>query len=244
MGTGVNLVLTCLFTGCADPQRPKGSNPDWEMRPQVDQLMPLLLSIRDAQVIVFHDELDDDDITKALVSLDFEAGRRVTFERWPTPTGNIYRDRWRVYRSYLSNLPVEPRWLWCVDGTDVKMLRPPWQDMGDGLLYTCSEQNRLSLPWIANNHPSARQFVRRNRNRTVLNAGLCGGGPDTVYGFLESMIDHYFGDADREGDMTDMGAFNRCAWENYWDRLMYGTAVHTVFTAYESDNGVSWWSHR
>lgn len=242
----MNLVMTCLFTGCVDPQRPKGSNPDWEMRADVDQLMPLLLSIRNSDVVVFHDELDDDDIIEALGILyaDPDAHRHITFERWPTPTGNIYRDRWQVYRSYLK-LHADARWVWCVDGTDVKMLRPPYEAMRDDRLYTCSEQGKtVTLPWLLNNHTSVRQWARLHPRFDLLNAGLCGGDFNTVFGFLNRLIDYYFGDSDDAGDMTDMGAFNRCAWENYLSLLVYGPEVHTIFTAYEGDNGHSWWSHR
>jgi hypothetical protein len=235
-----------LFTGCEDPQRPKGfENPEWSMRREVDQLMPLLRSISDADVIVFHDELDDDDINTHVESLR-SANRTINFIRNPTPIGNIYRERWRVYARFLAKHP-EVRRVWCVDGTDVQMRRYPFHHMRDGVLYTCSEKGKdLSLPWIANNHHSIRDWLTAPHTRTLplLNAGLVGGDRETVLSFLDDMISTTLLEADEHDDLTDMSALNRTAWDRWGERLVFGPRVHTVFQAYEKDNGYSWFSHR
>jgi hypothetical protein len=239
----LNTILTCLFTGCEDPQRPKGfENPQWSMRPDVEMLRPLLSSIHDAHVFVFHDELDDG------ATADFAAESsmpNIRFIRQPTPVGNIYRERWRVYARWLNQHP-EVRRVWCVDGTDVVMRHYPFHHMRDGVLYTCSEAKDLSLPWIVNNHRSIEGWLSNPTNRSLplLNAGLVGGDRSTVWAFLWDMISTELLEADAYEDLTDMGAFNRTAWDRYGERLVFGPRVHTVFTGYEKDNGYSWWSHR
>jgi hypothetical protein len=240
----MNVVLTCLFTGCEDPQRPKGfENPDWSMRREVDQLMPLMRSIHDADVVVFHDELDDADIADKVASLR-SANRTFRFERQPTPIGNIYRERWRVYRRWLAAHP-EARRMWCVDGTDVKMHHYPFHHMRDGVLYTCSEENKtVALPWVVNNHQSIKHWAKTRGFLQLLNAGLCGGDRETVLTFLTDLVDGPLLAADAAGDMTDMAAFNHCVWDHWAERLVTGPRVHTVFQGYQSDNGYSWWAHR
>lgn len=237
----MNVVLTCLFTGCSDPQRPKGSNPDWEMAPRVDKLVPLLNSITGSDVFIFHDELPDDqtDGFRAHPSSNY------TFVREPTPIGNVYMERWRVYRRWLSDFASSVRRVFCVDGTDVVMRHFPFHHMRDNVLYTCSEQGKfMDLPWLANNHHSIRTWAKGHKFLPLLNAGICGGDWNTVFGFLSRLIDGALLAAEAQHDMTDMGAFNRTAWDNYGERLVFGPRVHTVFTEYENDNGYSWWSHR
>ena len=234
----MNVVLTCLFSGCEDPQRPKGfENPDWSIRPDLKMLKPLLDSIHNAHVFVFHDELEPP-----------EGGWpwpcEATFEQQPTPVGNIYRERWRVYRRWLATHP-EVRRVWCVDGTDVTMRHYPFHHMRDGVLYTCSEHDKfVSLPWVINNHRSIKQWAKSKPFLPLLNAGLCGGDRETVLSFLTDLIDGPFIAADDHADMTDMAAFNRCIWDRWAERLVTGPRVHTTFQGYEPDNGYSWWAHR
>lgn len=239
----MNVVLTCLFTGCSDPQRPKGSNPDWEMAAQVDKLVPLLNSISGSDVFIFHDELKDADISKFEYSDMTNPSSTYHFVREPTPIGNIYRERWRVYRRWLAR-NVAARRVWCVDGTDVVMRHFPFHHMRDGVLYTCSEKGKyVDLPWLINNHRSIRGWAKERMYLPLLNAGLVGGDAGTVRMFLEALVEGYLPTADDMDDMTDMGAVNHCVWSHFAERLVFGPRVHTVFTEYE-DNGYSWFSHR
>lgn len=232
-----DLVLTCLFSGCEDPQRPKGhENPDWSIRPDPTQLYPLIDSVREwsnmIEIVVLHDELPG------------EPYKMVRWEQQPTPVGNVYRERWRRYRRFLAANPQYHR-IWMVDGTDVKMRQNPFTFMFDSVLYVCSEQGKnVSLPWIADHHGSQRDWAKTHGFLDLLNAGLVGGHRITISYFLNLFIDHDLRWADEFDDLTDMAAFNHTCWENFGEQLVYGSKVNTTFGAYEDDNGYAWWSHR
>ena len=227
-----NVVITSLLTGKPDPQR------GTRMKAESGLLTDLRKSIRGAKLVVCHDELTD---------LDDESTEFVRSAN----TINVYFQRHIAAWQYLRAHP-DIGWVWCVDGTDVKMLHEPWEHMQPGRLYLGSEPAVVSIPWMRDHHPAAviQSFLTEHPTKQLLNAGLIGGDRDTVMGFLHDLISLHADNAeavargtDKDLGIGDMGALNYVAWTRYADRLVWGSMVNTVFKRNEV-NDFSWFAHK
>jgi hypothetical protein len=221
----VNLVVTTLLTSHVDPQRGDRWPSDISL---LDELLDSLAA-HDVAAVVLHDRplhTDRDGVELVAVA----AG------------GNPYFHRWKV----IADLLVSPSYrnligddaVWCVDGTDVVMLRPPFSAMTPGALHIGSECSTLSDPWLAPNHPSVRELVAANPDGILYNAGVLGGDRAHVLRFAACLAA-----CDPGQDMTDMGVINDLA--HIWPELLVtGEPVHTRFKGYEHDHASAWWRHK
>jgi len=234
-----NEVLTCYFTKYPDPQ---GRN-------FVSDLSPcnaLLQSLNDKEccTTIFFDT------GWPLNGLEEFKEAPAWFEETECKI-NPYFQRWITYREWLIEHRNELDFVWCVDATDVEMLRDPFPHMEKGKLYVGDEPDRLSSVWLRKHHPELAPFFVRNQRETLLNAGLVGGDVETVLEYTARMIDvyqkleHERQLMKRKGPgLTDMGAHNYVCYTYFKDRIVHGKQVNTQFKAYEADNGVSWWKHK
>lgn len=227
-----DVVITSLLTGRPDPQR------GTRMKADTSLLAELRKSLRGAKLVVCHDELTDrdDDTTEFVRSAN---------------TINVYFQRHIAAWQYLREHP-EVRWVWCVDGTDVKLLHEPWEHMQPGRLYLGSEPAVVSIPWMRDHHPAAviQSFIAEHPTKQLLNAGLIGGDRTTVMAFLHDLVSLHADNAeavargtDKDLGIGDMGALNYVAWTRYADRLVWGSMVNTVFKA-NTPTDFSWFQHK
>ena len=223
-------VICCYLVGQVDPQRAIV----WEPKP--DDLMPLSASIAavepNASMVILN-------------NCGIPGGVEVT-------VGNLspYWQRWISVYQYLCRHP-ELRNVWCVDATDVEMLRNPFDSMEPGVLYVGDEPATLNNQWMRNMHPSRKlqQFFRMNPNARLLNCGLVGGSRETVMEFIRKMLIAYsknvedvkFGRDASVGE-TEMGLFNFMC-HTMLHRIVHGPQVNTVFKSFK-DNGTAWWRHK
>ena len=228
-----DLVLTCYFTGTPDPQR----GHVWEA--DINQLGTLLESLwaHGSEYLVLHDCFD-----QSLIDHHF---MRVS-------TGGIspYWQRWVSYYRFLLQNPWVRR-VWCVDGTDVEMLRNPFREMETGVIYTGDEPSKTCCPWMIKNHPSKRvsAMYAMHGDKPLRNAGLLGGSRVDVMEFIRNMLmvwqqniaDVAFGIDQTVGE-SDMGVFNLVA-HNMGVRTEHGRKVNTVFKTFARDDK-SWWRHK
>lgn len=218
-----DVVASCLFVTKIDPQRGIKLTPDTQLA------NGLLASLDGTETIIFCD-----------FNTDHQKFRRVEVSE------NAYIQRWITYRQFLVTHP-EIRYLWCVDATDVQSLRPPFDNMKPGTLYTGWENQILSCPWMIKHHEASRQWITDNPNLPLLNAGVAGGDRDTMLKFTGRIV-ALWAEAkkkrseDRGGDMA---YFNRAAHELSSDGvdLVTGPPVTTVFKANET-NTHSIWKHK
>lgn len=232
-----DIVVTTLFTRLEDPQRGYA----WE--PDVGQFWNLATSLNkfDTQLYVLHDEPLKGNPPKNVVPIQ-------------VPTGtNPYFQRWMSIFDLLRRVTEISR-VWCVDATDVTLLRPPWDHMRADTLYVGSEPSTLDVPWLKQNHRATivNKLIRSNRRAQLLNAGLVGGSRPVVLEFVHDMVRLIDNEARRkcyDGDthdlgIGDMGAFQVVCHSPEWKpRIDYGPHVNTVFKSYE-DNGAAWWMHK
>lgn len=221
-----NVFLTCYFTGVGDPQR---QGKKWEAK--LSELQPLINSVKSSRLIVLHDCFDD---VKDTDKVEFV---RVTTNISP------YFERWVAYRKWMTE---NKEWLgnvFCIDATDVEILREPdWDSLGD-MLWTGDENEVVGCEWMRKHHGNRtiQEFIAANKDKQLLNAGVVGGRVDVVGEFIRQMVD--FISFENAGE-TDMGLFNYMAYSNWSGRIRNGRGVTTVFKGFEKDNKVSWLRHK
>lgn len=231
-----NIVITTYFTGVADPQR----KDPWKW--DKDALNPLAESVSnlDHELIVLND------IKR--IEHNVNATYIYTYA-----THNPYFQRWISIREYLRQYRNVIGKVFCVDATDVVMLKDPFPHMEHSKLYTGDEPEKVACPWIMNHHKHTKlqEFYRSHGNNVLLNAGLLGGDVDTVIDFLTQLIDFYFfAEIDTHYHkrpncgMTDMATFNYIAYTKFADKISHGQHVNTKFKAYEQHNTTAWFSHK
>lgn len=223
---GRNVVLTSYLVGQPDPQRGRAWTPDYAdtkaLRKSVTGAGEQLAIINDC----FDSQVED--------GVEFVRVEAII---------NPYFQRWLSCWQYLRDHP-EVHLVFCVDATDVEMLRSPFSVM-EQRLYVGDEPSTLDDDWLLRHHPDRTfaTYFRANRHNALLNAGLCGGPRELVMRFLYSLLQLYWDDPARLG-MSDMGVFNYMAYTEYSDVVSHGRDVSTVFKAYDYANTTAWWRHK
>lgn len=219
-----NIFLTCYFTGVNDTQ-------GREWKPIIEPLLPLIKSLKETRLVVLHDCLQDPEI------------ENVDFVKVSTSI-NPYFQRWISYRKFLMENIDKYKNVFCIDATDVEILKEPdWQNLGDNL-FVGDEPEILNCEWMMKKHPVPilTTFFAQNKDKQLLNAGVCGGSVETVLEFMRALIDMYQLNRGVLG-VTDMGVFNYIARQNFQHKLRHGREVTTTFKAYENNN-YSWIKHK
>lgn len=223
-----NIFLTCYFAGISDPQRQSS------FKNNSDQLQQLITSLKDTKLIVLHDCLTDSDIDM------------VKFVKVETSI-NPYFQRWVSYRHFLIQNRHLYENVFCIDGTDVEILKEPnWNEIKD-FIFVGDENENLdcSSGWMRNNHRNTeiQAFLRDFGHKyQLLNAGVIGGSVENIIEFTRALNDFY-SLSDMTGDITDMGAFNYIARTVFNDRLKYGREITTDFKS-NTKNTYSWIKHK
>lgn len=228
-----DVVITTLLTSQPDPQR--GSR----MQPDPTALTTWAKSIRGADAIVLADQLTSAPGGAQLVTV-------------PDVAMNVYFRRWLHIWQHLRD-HSEYRFVWCTDGTDVEMLREPWEEMQPGKVYVGSEPKTYADTWAKQNHPERiyQEFIEAYRNDVMINAGLLGGTRADVMAFAHGIIRLYyriesyrFWKKEHAGAAVgDMLAFGIVA-QSFADRLITGPLVHTVFKTEGVGKECAWWKHK
>lgn len=228
-----NILITTYFTGVADPQR----NGKWQPKPE--ELQPLIASLKGQKLIVLHDCLDAQDTIN------------VKYVRVETRI-NPYFQRWFSYYAYLKTNMHAIDKVFCIDATDISLLKNPFNQVLPGAIYTGDELEVVGCQWLVNHHkhPVLQKFFAEYKDHQLINAGILGGEVGAILPFIKDMIDFYF---DAESDAfhkkqsgageTDMGTFNYMAYTRHQDKIRHGVFVNTKFKANET-NIVSWFKHK
>lgn len=230
-----NIILTCFFTGIKDAQR------DTFMKEDKALLKPLIDSMQGQKLVVLTD------------CFKSEIDNSVEYVEVETSLNNVYFQRWVSYYRYLLQNKEKINRVFIVDSTDVQMLNDPFPDMEAGRLYIGDEAERTNCEWLTKHHPHKliQDFIKQNKSKVLLNAGLLGGEVELIIRFINKFLSFYFQAAtdshfikDRpDCGFSDMGLFNYIARTHFADQLVHGTQVNTVFKA-EKANNVSWFKHK
>lgn len=228
-----NVVITSLLTSQPDPQR--GS----KMTASPDMLAKWAASVKGGDALALADELTNAPAGALLVSV-------------PDVKMNVYFRRWLHIWQHLRDHP-EYQFVWCTDGTDVEMLREPWQEMDQGKIYVGSEPKTYADAWAKQNHPEAiyQSFLADHQHDVMLNAGLLGGSREDVMAIAHGIVRlyyqieslRYWGKEKSAAAVGDMLAFGIVV-HRYADRLVTGPRVHTVFKTDGIGKECAWWKHK
>ncbi|QMF87571.1 glycosyltransferase family 2 protein [Citrobacter freundii] len=228
-----HLVLTTLLTSQPDPQR------TGRMKHDAGILQSWADSVSGAVPVVLADEL------KVLPY-------GVELYEVPPLGMSPYFARWLHIYQYLRAHP-EYHLVWCTDGTDVEMLREPWEEMAPGKIYVGSEHKTYFDEWMKDNHhgKAYSEFFELHRDEQLLNAGLIGGCREDVMEFAHRIIrQHYLIESHRfwkmeaaPATLVDMGAFGMAA-KSFGNRIVTGPLVHTIFKTDGFGKETAWWKHK
>ncbi|HBV3140983.1 TPA: glycosyltransferase family 2 protein [Klebsiella aerogenes] len=228
-----DVVITTLLTSQSDPQRGK------KMQTDPNILQHWASSIAGAKAVVLADELTAPPFDALLFKV-------------PSVNMNPYFSRWLHIYQHLRAHP-EYRFVWCTDGTDVEMLRAPWEEMQPGNVYVGSEPKTYADAWAKQNHPERiyQEFIEQHRNDVMLNAGLLGGTRADVMAFAHGIIRLYyriesyrFWKKEQAGAAVgDMLAFGIVA-KSFGNRIVTGPRIHTVFKSEGIGKEYAWWKHK
>jgi len=229
----VNAVITTFLTAYPDPQRKKRLDVNPEL------LNEWSGSIRGGFAIVLADQLKTAPKEAQLFPVA-EVNMNVYFLRW--------LHVWQFLRAH-----PEINKVWVTDGTDVEMLRQPWDEMVPGKIYVGSEPKTYNDTWASQNHPEPiyQDFISAHRHDTMLNAGLLGGSREDVMMFAHSILRIYsnvestnFWDKRKKAvSVGDMMAFGMVSYRHI-DRIVTGPAVHTVFKTNGLGKEFALWRHK
>lgn len=228
-----DVVITTLLTCQPDPQRGK------KMQADPNMLQHWASSIAGAKAVVLADELTAPPFDALLFTV-------------PSVNMNPYFARWMHIYQHLREHP-EYRFVWCTDGTDVEMLRAPWEEMQPGKVYVGSEPKTYADTWAKQNHPELiyQEFIETHRGDVMLNAGLLGGTRADVMAFAHGIIRLYyriesyrFWKKEQAGAAVgDMIAFGIVA-KSFGDRIVTGPRIHTIFKSDGVGKEYAFWRHK
>ncbi len=229
--TKEDVILTCYFNGVKDPQRNEHFKADSSV------LQPLINSLKGQKLVILHDCLEDKDTDN------------VKFVKVSTNV-NPYFQRWISYIEYLEANKRDIRRVFCVDGTDVLLLKNPFNQMEKGKIYTGDEVEVIGCEWLRNHHKHTElvKFFEEYKDYQVINAGLLGGDIEDILDYMKEIVKFYmdaksdnFHNKVPDAGSTDMGVFNYVGYKLF--DVIHGTLVNTRFKAHEVNN-VSWFAHK
>lgn len=223
-----NTVITTFYTSHVDPQR------DIVWKADYSKLKALIDSVvaHGEKLVILHDCFDDVEDTDHVKHVKVECKI------------NPYYQRWFHIEQYLIDNPTVDN-VFCVDGTDVVMLKSPFSEMEDDKLYVGDETKVLGDPYTRTDwpHPFMQRFVDRHLGKTLLNAGLCGASRKVMLDFLAVMLLMYSACGEKKLSPFDMSLFNLVCYTYFEDKIIHGEKVNTVFQSF-TPNEVSWWMHK
>jgi hypothetical protein len=245
------LVLTSLLTALSDPQRPEPMLPDPNV---LGTLSESVQGLSEARVVVL---VTDPQVTgPGFTSVQVDQ------------TVSPYIQRWLAQYRYLRDHP-EVEYVWCVDGTDVQMMKNPFPEMQPGTLYVGSEDGKTGGKWMRSHFKGRimQRFFAKYGNHQLLNAGILGGSREDVMHFCHRMISMWEDsridaiakrdgtpafvrrqvtrDRDLMDPVLDMGIFNVVARLDFKKKLSFGSHVNTRFKGFDYANTTdSWWRHK
>lgn len=152
---------------------------------------------------------------------------------------NPYFARWIAIKEHLQENNYGK--VWCVDATDVEVLRNPFDSMESGIIYTgCEPSFTCSNIWLRKHHTSSLYYGIFKNKYPLKNAGILGGSKKDVIDFC-SRIESLIPKVDKNS-LTDMALFNYVAVQ-FGNRVKFGDFVNTEFKAF-TDNGKAWFRHK
>jgi GT2 family glycosyltransferase len=225
-------ILSSYFNYAIDPQRKvKWAN-------SIEPLLPLMNSCKDLDIRLV-----------ILTNCDFENQGTTEFVKIENPDNQFSPNdfRWLMQLDYIQKNTSSH--VWCVDATDVEVLRNPFEVNSD-LLYVGYEKGQtLASPWLWSHQwrhtKNANYFNMLNASKgfTLLNCGVVGGSYSIALRFFQLMANETYFNAKKTQRAMDMASFNYVIYSHFADSFVTGSEVVTEFKA-DQRNIVSMFKHK
>lgn len=208
-------VILTNYLCLKDPQ----NNEDWTIENKDKILKPLWSSAKknECEVVILEDTGDDD---------------------------NPYFQRWiNIEKCLEENKDIDK--VFCVDAGDVLMLKNPFEELIDGVIYIGTQNEKVGTLWLIYNHNSYPEidFINLYRDHKLLNAGILGGDREVVLDYVKEINRLRAETKKAHRSLTDMCIFNIVGWTKFKSKMVIGKMVNTNFGEFET-NETSWFKHK
>jgi hypothetical protein len=225
-------ILSSYFNYSKDPQR-RTLLPN-----EVTPLLPLINSCNDLNIKLV-----------ILTNCDFDNLGKTEFVKIKNPDHNFTPNdfRWLVQLDYIQKNKTSH--VWCVDSTDVEVLKNPFE-IDNNVLYVGHEPSQtLRSGWLWQHQwrfcktPNYIKMFRNSNKLTLLNCGVVGGAYSIALRFFQLMANETYYNANKSGRAMDMASFNYVVYSHFADSFVMGSNVVTEFKANERNN-ISMFKHK
>ncbi|MCM0583173.1 hypothetical protein H9L19_08125 [Weissella diestrammenae] len=175
-------------------------------------------------------------------------GLEIVVEEVPNEvtTCSLYFIRWIITFRYLMTHSNFDK-IALVDATDVLMIKSPFFDMDENVIYVGDEQSDLSTYIVKyeKTNVEIKTFVQRYEYLQLLNPGVVIGQYQVIIEFLGIMCSYIYNDAlhDKKFGNLEMALFNYIIYNFFSGRAIHGRQVSTLFH-HEAENTISWFMHK
>lgn len=157
---------------------------------------------------------------------------------------NPYFQRWiNIEKCLEENTDIDK--VFCLDAGDVLMLKNPFEELIDGVIYIGTQNEKVGTLWLIYNHNSYPEvdFINLYRDYKLLNAGILGGDREVVLDYVKEINRLRLETKKAKRSLTDMCIFNMVGWTKFKSKMVIGKMVNTNFGEFEI-NDVSWFKHK
>ena len=235
----MNYIFTTYFTTGVDPQRP-GSWPQNEFNIMKDFYESVIKN--KLNCVILHDHCSPEFIEQ--YSTD-----KIKFVRVDEVKLNMVDYRWNLYHNLLNEMP-EVKNVYCLDISDVVILKNPFKSMKKDMLYIGDEEctNRQNW-WMMERYKMLSLDPKEYVDNKVLNCGVMGGNREMMLKVTEEIASIL-----EKGNVTkttaDMAAANHVVYTNYRDNHISGLPLNTkyrggafAFNGENNDADKAWIQH-
>ena len=241
----MNYIVASIFTDCIDPQRGSKWIPtlsivkDW-----VDSGITLCTQNPGIRLVVFFDSLPEDMISY----LDTEYVDLIQVDPCNYLSPNEYR--WAVYKQFIldSEVPIES--IFFTDISDVIIRSNPFLCIEEHTLYSGDEEVLWNTGWMVDRNPfyianvdDYLEIFNQYKSTALLNCGIVGGTIDIVTEYLNRIVDITEHTLGKPYETTDMVNHNYVA-RKYFNKIVHGAPVNSVFKKFQEDREDVWFIHK
>ena len=236
----MNYIFTSYFTGGKDPQR-NGSWPSNDFSIIKDFYNSVIK--HKLNCVILHDNCSTEFIEQ--YSTD-----KIKFVKVDEVKLNMVDYRWKLYHNLLEEMP-EIKNVYCLDISDVIILKNPFKSMKKEMLYIGDEEctNKENW-WMMDRYRMLGLDTKEYVNNKVLNCGVFGGNREMMLEATEA-ISNILETANITKTTVDMAAANHVVYTNHTDKFISGLPLNTkyrggafAFNGQNNDADKAWIQHK
>lgn len=234
----MDCIFTTFFTEGDDPQR----TTRW-IKDDFHKIKDFYESIKkyDLDCLVFYDNLTKDFIEKYQTE-------KIKFLKTDSSDLNLIDVRWPIYKKYLEN-DKDIKNLFCLDISDIVVQNNPFLHIKNDKIY-CGDEEGINgnSSWMLHGYDCLNnQEIKNNTykylDKKILNAGILGGGKNIIY-LVISKMSEILEKSNVKHATVDMSALNYVLYTFFFDKIIHGYPVNTIYNGYEQNNKTAWFRHK